>query len=99
MFDHRVPRYLRPVSDDLQFPVLDPLGHVVVLPSPPPEQVGESVQFLELIGPDGGDPSEYLLVRQLVLELVHGHRHVARLVWAGVEIPVVLREQINIVED
>ena len=99
VLDHRVPRYLGSVSDDLQFPVLDPLGHVVILSSPAPEHVGESVQSPELIGPDSGDSSEYLFVRQLVLELVHGHRHVAGLVRAGVEITVVLGQEVDIVED
>ena len=87
------------VADDRQFPVANPLGHVVILSSPAPEQVGESVQFLELIRPDGSDSSEDLLVRQLVLELVHSYGHMAGVVRAVVEIPVVLGQQINIVED
>ena len=99
MLDHRVPRYLGSVSDDLQFPVLDPLGHVVILSSPAPEHVGESVQSPELIGPDSGDSSEYLFVRQLVLELVHGHGHVAGVVRTVVQVPVVLGQEINVVED
>ena len=39
VFDHGVPRYIRLVPDDLQLPVVNPPGHVVVLSSPAPEQV------------------------------------------------------------
>ena len=39
VLDHGVPRYLGLVPHDLELPVVNPPGHVVVLSSPPPEQV------------------------------------------------------------
>ena len=90
MFDHGVPRYLRPVADDLQFPVVNPLGHVVVLPSPAPEQVGETIDSLELVHRQGGHSAEYVIVGESVEKAVDADGHVSGLDGAGVEVPVVL---------
>ena len=76
-----------------------PLGHVVVLSAPAPVLVGEPIDDLKVFDAHGGDPTEESLVRELVLELVHSHRHVTRQTRTGVEIPIVLSEEVNIMED
>ena len=86
-----VPRHLEVV------PPHSPV-HVVVLPAPPPELVGEAVNEVEMFDADGRDSSKYSFIRQLVVKLVHGHRHVSRLAGTGVEVTVVLWYEVNIVE-
>ena len=78
-----------------------PPSHVVVLATPAPELVGEPVDEAEMSYADGSDSSEVVLVWQCVVKLVHGHRHVAGLAGTpgtGVEVTVVLRYEVNIVE-
>ena len=77
---------------------VQPLGHVVVFPAPAPVLVGEAVDNLEVLDTHGRDSAKESLVRQLVVELVNSHRHVARLGRAGVEITIVLNKEVNIVE-
>ena len=84
------PGNVRLVPGDPQLVAGQPLGHVVVLPAPAPVLVGEPVDQLEMSHAEGGDAAKQIFVGQFVLELVHGHRHVAGLVRAGVEITVVL---------
>ena len=98
MFDHGVSRNVRLVPRDLQLVAGQPLGHVIILPAPAPVLVGESVHQFELLHTEGGDSTEEISVWQLVLKLVHRYRHVAGLLWAAVEITIVLRQQVDIVE-
>ena len=86
-----VPRHLKVVHPHS-------LGHVVVLPAPAPVLVGEPVDEVEMFDSEGCGPSEDPVVWQLVVELVHGHRHVSRLAGTGVEVTVVLWYEVNIVE-
>ena len=87
-----VPRHLEVV------PPHSPV-HVVVLPAPPPELVGEPVDEVELPDTDGRDSSEGVLVEKIVIVTANPHCHVARLGRTGVEVTIVLRQQVNIVED
>ena len=74
-----------------------------------------TVDQLELVGPDRCHPTKDCLVRQLVLELVHGDTHVPRLVRAAgkrhtflavlhyyvapVQVAVILGQEVHVVED
>ena len=35
----------------------------------------------------------------MIIELLHSHPHVSWLIWTGVQVPVILRKMINIMED
>ena len=86
-----VPRHLKVVHPHS-------LGHVVVLPAPAPVLVGEPVDEVEMFDSEGCGPSEDPVVWQLVVELVHGYRHVSRLAGTGVEVTVVLWYEVDIVK-
>lgn len=77
---------------------LSPIGHVIVLATPAPERVGEAVHRAELLGGHGGYTAENCTIRQLEAKGVHGDGHVPRLIRTGVQVPVVHRQQIHIVE-
>ena len=99
-FNHYLlPRYIRLISGYSEVVLCQPLGHVIILPSPAPVLVGEAIDGLEMLDGDGGDSTKQSLVRELVVELIHSHGHVTRHGGAGVEVPVVLRQEVNVVED
>ena len=99
MSDHHVAGYLAAVSLNLQIEHLYPRCHVVILPSPAPEFVGEPIQHPELFGVDGDDPTKEVTVGKLVVPLTDSHGHVTRVAGGtGVEVPVVLGQQVHVVE-
>ena len=61
----RVPGDLVPIVDD-------PVVEIVVLRAPAPEQVGEAVDVVELLGAEGHDAAEDVLVGEVVVEDVDG---------------------------
>ena len=92
------PGNVRLVSCDGQIIPFQPFGHIVVLSPPAPVLVGKPVDNLELVHSHSRDSTKQTLVWQLVLELVHGHRHMARLPGTRVEISVIFRQQVHVVE-
>ena len=99
MLHHCVPSYLWLIASHLQSVVCNPLRHVVILPSPAPKLIGKPVEFSKLLDANSSNSPEDGLVGKLVLELVNRHGHVPGLGRAGVEITVILREKIYIMED
>ena len=57
---------------------MDSLRHVVVLAAPAKERVGEPVDRLHVSCCHGDGATEYISVRQCVVELVYGSREVTR---------------------
>ena len=61
-----LPGNVRLVPGDIQFLTGQPLGHVIVLPAPPPVLVGEPVHQGEVEDTQGTDPTKQPGVGQLV---------------------------------
>ena len=84
---------------DVELLLAQPVGHVVVLAAPAPEDVGEAVDEAEVLDGHGGDAAEDVVVGEPVEEGVDGHGEVPRLHRARVQVAVVLGEQVDVVED
>ena len=78
---------------------LHPPLHVIILTAPAPELVGVAVDPQKMILQQGGHPPKVGRVGQLVRELIQGHRHVPRLLGAGVHVPVIIRQHVHVMED
>lgn len=100
MFDHlimtngqRRTHYLHPRETNSS-------SDVIVLASPAPVLVRKAVHFEVLLRGYSRNPSEVLGVWEPVSELVHGHREVCGVLgMAGVGIVVILRQQVNIMQE
>jgi len=99
MVEHAVSGHVGRIPGDVEVALPQAVGHVVVLTSPAPEEVGEAVDGLEVIHGHGGHATEDVLVGQTIHEAVDGHGHVSGLYRAGVQVAVVLRQQVDVVED
>ena len=87
------------VAGDEEFLQSEPVGHIIVLPSPPPEQVGEPIHGFELVHRHGRDPTEDVVIGKSVEEAVDADGHVTGLNGTCIEIPVILRQKVHVVED
>lgn len=99
MRQHGVPRDIDRVPRNVKVVVLYPVVHIVVLPAPAPERIREPVQRFELLPCQRGDSAENRRIRQFVLEHVDANGHVPGLFRARVKVPVVLRQEIDVVKD
>ena len=99
MFGHLVePILLQPFNSETS--ILHSVVHVVILPSPAPERVGEAVDQLEVLPGHGSDPTEDLVVGHRVVEGGHLGGHVqGELGGAVVQVGLVHREEVDVVKD
>lgn len=73
---------------------------VIVLSTPAPVLVREAIHLHVLVWGHRRHPTKILWVRQPVSELVHGHRQVCgELFVAGVGVVVVLRQQVDVMQE
>jgi len=98
VLQHPVPGDLLTVPLDPHTVCLDPCRHVVVLATPAPEHVGKPIQLPKLVRSESSGSSENCFVWQLVVKLVHSHRHMSRISGATVDVPIVLWNEVDVVE-
>ena len=86
------------ISDDGVIVGGESLGHIIILPAPPPPLIGETIDSPHLVPCHGGGSSEQSRIWELVPQRVHCRREMSGLVRAGVEVAIILGYQINIVK-
>lgn len=79
--------------------VMYPVPEVVVLASPAPERIRESINLFELLHREATDSAKEFVVRKHVGVLVELYCEVARHLSAAVVVSVVLHEVIDVVKD
>lgn len=100
MFDHLVMTNGHWRAYDLHARQTHSGSNVIILPAPTPVLVREAIHLHILVWGHCRHPTKILWVRQPVSELVHGHRQVCgKLFVAGVGVVVILRQQVNIVQE
>ena len=80
--------------------IMNPVVHVVILPAPAPEHVGEPVDELKMLPSQGSDPPKYCGVGHFVVEGRDPSRHVeGQLGWAVVQVCLIHGKEVDVVED
>ena len=75
IFGHLIISVL-PQPIDAKAIIMNPVVHVVILPAPAPEHVGEPVDELKMLPSQGSDPPKYCGVGHFVVKGGHPCRHV-----------------------
>ena len=55
--------------------------------------------YLELVDSHSTNPAKDIIVGKSIEKAINGNGHMSRLDWAGVQVSVVLRQQVNIMEN
>lgn len=79
--------------------VMHPVPEVVVLPSPAPERIRESIYLFELLHREATDTAKELVVRKHVGVLVELYCKVAGHLCAAVVVSIILHEVIYVMKD
>ena len=93
-----MPCYFRLISDDGVIVSRESLGHIIILPAPPPPLIGETIDSPHLLRCHGGGSTKQSRIWELVTQRVHCRGEMSGLVRAGVEVAIILGYQINIVK-
>ncbi|CAA9994103.1 unnamed protein product [Nesidiocoris tenuis] len=96
---HHVAGHVRRVAAHAPAVAGDAIVEIVIFAAPAEEGVREAVGFEEPAPPDGDGSADYRIVGHLVFENVYVGRHVADQFRTGVNVPPVLRYQVDVVEN